>query len=314
AAFGIGSTGRTGSIDASVDGFMNIASVTKTLTAITAIRLLKKNGINIDSTIGKWLPASWPKNDKISKLKFKQLLTHTSGIRTGNTSWNDLKQVVANAPEGNTDYVYANANFALFRAMLPKLDNNLTFEYWETHMTEENFNNWMSTLYISLVNNYVIENAGITERTCSPVSGTNYTMHNEAPQSLVSVALGDWKQSCGGGGFFMTTMDLSRIIVYMTHSNKILSDNDRALMDENRLGWNRVVAVTGGTALGHGGGLYEDIDNSGGVTAGDVGLQTLIMKFPNKVELALGINSIGNDWRNTNSIVQTAYNDAWVLE
>ena len=314
AAFGIGATGRTGSVDADVNGYMNIASVTKTLTAITAIRLLKKNGINIDSTIGKWLPASWPKNDKISKLKFRQLLTHTSGIRTGTTTWSALRTVVANAPEGTTDYAYANANFALFRAMLPKLDNNLTFEYWETHMTEDNFDNWMSTLYISLVNNYVISNAELSERTCSPVSGTNYTMHNEAPQSLVSVPVGDWKQTCGGGGFYLTTMDLAKIMVYMTHSNKILSDNDRALMDDNRLGWNRIVPVIGGTALGHGGGLYEDVDNSGGVTPGDAGLQTLIIKFPNDVELALGINSIGNDWRNTNGIVQTAFNDAWVLE
>jgi len=314
AAFGLGATDRTGSVNASIDGYMNIASVTKTFTAITALRLFSKNGINIDSTIGKWLPDSWPQNDKIRKLKFKQLLTHTSGIRTGTTTWAALKQVVANAPESTTDYSYANANFALFRAMLPKLDNKYTFEYKETNMTETNFNSWMSSLYIELVNIYVISNAELSERTCSPIVGVNYTMHNEAPQSLVSVALGDWKETCGGGGFFMTTRDLAKIIVFMTHTNKILSDKDRAIMDDNLLGWNRNFPVTGGNALGHGGGLYDDFDNSGGVTPGDPGLQSLIIKFPNKVELALGINSIGNNFRNTNLIVQTAYNDAWVLE
>lgn len=314
AAVGSGGTYSGTSVSARVNGYMNIASVTKTLTAVTAIRLLSKNGINIDSTIGKWLPDTWKKNPAISNLKFKQLLTHTSGIREGSTTWSALKQVVASAPEGTTDYSYANANFALFRAMLPKLDNSLTFQYWETHMTEENFNKWMSKLYIELVNKYVLSNAGISERGCKPVSGSDFTMHNEAPSRLISVAVGDWTESSGGGGFYLTTVDLARLMVYLTHSNSILGDKDRALMDGNRLGWNRIVAVKDGTALGHGGGLYNDSDKSGNFSPGDPGLQTLIIKFPNNVELALGINSVGDDWRNTNGIIKTAYDNAWVIE
>ena len=314
AAVGLGGSGRTGNLPADVNAYVNIASVTKMFTAVTVIDLLQKNGLKVDSTIGKWLPKSWSRNAAISKLTFRQLLTHKSGIRTGVTTWSSLKSVVANPPEGDTSYSYANANFALFRAMLPKLDNPLTFEYWENGMTEADFQEWMSNLYINMVNNYVFENAGLSKRACVNPGSSTLTMMNEAPNNLVSVAHDDWTNTCGGGGFFLTTMDMARIIVYMTHSNKILSDNQRALMDDNRFGLNRSFSVTGGTALGHGGGLYSDSDGSGDYNPGDPGLQTLLIKFPNKVELALCINSIGNDWRNTNSIVQAAYNAAWVVE
>lgn len=314
AAVGLGGSGRTGNIPADVNAYVNIASVTKMFTAVTVLDLLSKNGLKVDSTIGRWLPDTWPSNAAIRKLTFRQLLTHKSGIRTGVTTWSSLKNVVANPPEGDTSYSYANANFALFRAILPKLDNPHTFEYWEDGMTENDFQEWMSNLYINMVNNYVFENAGLTKRECVNPGGNTHTMMNEAPFSLVSVANGDWTNTCGGGGFYLTTMDMARVMVYMTHSNKILSDNQRTLMDDNRFGLNRAFSVTGGTALGHGGGLYDDFDNSGGYNPGDPGLQTLLIKFPNKVELALCINSIGNDWRNTNAIVQTAYNAAWVIE
>jgi D-alanyl-D-alanine carboxypeptidase len=74
-----------------------------------------------------------------------------------------------------------------------------------------------------------------------------------------------------------------------------------------RRGYNRVFAVSDGIALGHGCLLYA----GGGKKT--PGLRTLIMKFPNKVELALAINSTDEGAkRNINTIVQTAYNNAWV--
>ncbi|RZM11492.1 MAG: hypothetical protein EOO88_46810 [Pedobacter sp.] len=78
-------------------------------------------------------------------------------------------------------------------------------------------------------------------------------------------------------------------------------------MDTERIGFNRVFTVKDGVALGHGGLLYA----SGGLKT--PGLRTLIIKFPNNVELSLAINSTDEGAkRDINTIVQTAYNGAWV--
>ena len=44
---------------------------------------------------------------------------------------------------------------------------------------------------------------------------------------------------------------------------------------------------------------------------GDAGLQTLVMKFPNNVELVLVINSIPGAYRSLSSFVRVAYDNAW---
>ena len=67
-------------------------------------------------------------------------------------------------------------------------------------------------------------------------------------------------------------------------------------------------------AYGHGGALYSDVNQSDSLDVGDVGLQTLIMKFPARVQLALSINSVDSTWRNTSGIVKAAFDAAWVKE
>ncbi|WP_018627722.1 serine hydrolase domain-containing protein [Niabella aurantiaca] len=312
---GIGSTPAAGDMPANVDAYVNIASVTKTLTAITTIKLLEKRKLGINTKIGMWLPKSWAQHEDIKNLTFKDLLTHSSGIRGSNTSWDTLKKVVSSpitAPKKPASY--SNINFALFRAMLPKINNPVAFGNWELALSEKDFDSWMSKEYIALVQEYVFDKAGLGIRNCKPVENKTFQMLNEAPARLEGRSHGDWTELCGGGGFVLTTTDLARIIVFLTHTEELLSKQQKQMMDNERLGWNGVFAVTGGTAYGHGGALYVDRNGVKGPQIGDIGLQTLIIKLPANVELALSINSVGEGWRNTNSIVKEAYNASWVDE
>ncbi|MBZ4189445.1 serine hydrolase domain-containing protein [Niabella beijingensis] len=315
AAFGVGSTPGAGNLSANVDAYVNIASITKTLTAITTIKLLEKRKLGINTKIGMWLPKSWAQHDDIRNLTFKQLLTHTSGIRGSNTSWDSLKQVVGspiNAPQ--TPASYSNINFALFRAMLPKINNPVAFGNWELALSPKDFDSWMSKQYIALVQEYVFDKAGLGTRNCKPVEGKTLQMLNQAPARLEGRSHGDWTELCGGGGFVLTTTDLARIIVFLTHTEQLLSKQQKQMMDTERLGWNGVFAVTGGTAYGHGGALYSDRNGVKGPQIGDLGLETIIVKLPAQVELALTINSVGDGWRNMYGLVKEAYNASWVEE
>ncbi|MFA6060250.1 MAG: serine hydrolase domain-containing protein [Taibaiella sp.] len=244
---GIGSIQRSDTIPFSINSFINIASVTKTLTATTFIQFMRYRDITIDSTIGKWLPDSWPQNEQIRNITFKQLLTHTSGIRSSSTGWSDLKGVVANALEGPQSPSYSNVNLALFRAMLPKMNNLNLFTTNENNMSTGGFENWMSNRYIMIMQDNIFKKIDLQNRGCVALPG-QMQMFNEIPNVMKTDVTGDWTNFCGGGGFYLTTKDLSKFIVYLTHSNEFITDSERTLMDNEGLGWRQRPGVTGGTA------------------------------------------------------------------
>lgn len=312
-AAGIGSILRNDTMPFTINSFINIASVTKTLTTTTFIQFMRYRDITIDSTIGKWLPDSWSKNPQISNITFKQLLTHTSGIRTSRTGWANLKSVVANPLEGPQTRSYSNVNLALFRAMLPKMNNLNLFLTNENNMSTADFESWMSDRYIMIMQDNIFKKMDLQNRGCAVVPN-QVQMFNEIPNALKTDATGDWTNWCGGGGFYLTTKDLSKFIVYLTHTNEFLTDSERTLMDNEGLGWWQKLGVTGGTAYGHDGGLIGDLNDSGTLDPSEPGLQTLIIKFPNKVELALTINSVPDTWRNLYGVATSAFNSAWVME
>jgi hypothetical protein len=87
-------------------------------------------------------------------------------------------------------------------------------------------------------------------------------------------------------------------------------------MDDNRFGWDPSDSfnTSHGQAFGKDGALFWDNNTDGQISGGDSGLQTWVGKFPNGVELALSVTSVGASWRSFPSIVKNAYEAAWVEE
>lgn len=91
---------------------MNIASISKTITAVAVLQLLEMNGLSVHDPVGPWLPSDWTKSygfDNPQTLSFYDLLTHRSGIKQtiqqinlfdqafaalDLVTWNGLKAVV----------------------------------------------------------------------------------------------------------------------------------------------------------------------------------------------------------------------------
>jgi len=105
---------------------MNIASVTKTLTAVAALKLLAARHMSIDTPIYSYLPRSWILGQNVKTITFRALLTHTSGIRSSHdlaTSYDDLRTLIAQGINlSDQVYHYQNQNFALFRILIPYLN------------------------------------------------------------------------------------------------------------------------------------------------------------------------------------------------
>ena len=107
-----------------VDVRSNAASVTKTMTAVAALKLLAAKNVSVTSSISAYLPNGWTLGTGVSAITFAELMTHTSGIRTpantGNTYAN-LKTVMAQNITTKASQ-YDNNNFALFRILFTYLN------------------------------------------------------------------------------------------------------------------------------------------------------------------------------------------------
>lgn len=318
ASFGFGSINPSGNgtVPVSIHQDINIASLTKTFTAMAAIKLLNEKGVLLHFPIGPWLPNKWQKSNSISQITFKELLTHTSGIRMSSFTWDSIQSLVSNPVSSDKSYSYANANFALFRALIPKLNDANEFNIKENALSSDLFREWMSKTYIELMNSLVFNPAQVYNASCN-IDRNKTTIQGFSelnPQILNPVSFGDWTELSGGGGFYLTPRELAQMMAYLVHSTSILNKDQKKLMDDNLLGWdpNDTYETSYGTTYGKDGFLYRDLDSDGQVSGGDSGLQTWFGKFPNNVELVITVNSIGSSARNLSNITQNAYVNAWV--
>lgn len=296
---------------------INVASVTKALTAVAVFQLMKKNNLSITDKIGPWLPTYFNATQTIKDLTFEELMTHSSGIREGSTGFDTMIAVVRRplADPLKTKNQYANMNFALFRAMIPYLRDKSAAALQESTMLPANpsgFETWLSNAYIGYMQSNVFTPIGLGVTNCKPSAGTAQAFSEPSGPAQAIANLTDWTEVSGGGGYFMSVMEMARFNVFLAHTNDILSEEQRSIMDSKYMGWdtwNSRMTVAG-RSYGKDGALRWDNDGNG-LDAGDAGLQTLIVKYPNKVELALAINSLSGGWRSLSGMAATAYDAAW---
>lgn len=106
----------------------NVASVTKTITAVAVLKLLAAKGVSVTSPIYPYLPSSWTLGPNVKTITFAELLTHTSGIRENfspntDTTYANLQSLIQQGIQlSDKVYSYQNANFALFRIIIPYLN------------------------------------------------------------------------------------------------------------------------------------------------------------------------------------------------
>ncbi len=300
---------------------INMASVSKTITAVGVLQLLKKNNLTVDSSIGRWLPGYWNAATAIKKLTFVELLTHSSGINEFSSSYDSLKATVARGldnpakPAG----VYANANFGIFRIIIPYLVDRNAAITKETSMVPGNttgFETWLSQEYLKYMQAKVFTPIGIANATCTPSANTAMGFNENTGGPVDQVVTGvntDWLHTSGGGGYYLSVLEVARFQAYLAHTDILLDQTQRSQMNSKLLGWdsNDSPNTDKGQAYGKGGALYWDLNNNQGPDVGEAGLQTLIVRFPHKIELTLAVTSIPGNWRTFSSMVRNAYNNSW---
>lgn len=185
----------------------NAASVNKTMTAVAALKLLAAKNVSVTSSISPYLPKSWTLGQGVSAITFAELLTHTSGIRdtlSPDTSYANLKATMAQKIlPANKVGNYQNANFALFRIMIPYLNGfNDTGVQDIAAATDQRYLDYMNSVY-----------APDIKITCKP--GVKPVLsYPYPPGSTHGTDWGDWTDLCGSGGVQLSVHEMG---VFMAH-------------------------------------------------------------------------------------------------
>ena len=287
---------------------MQVASVSKTLTAIVTLRLLADRGLTPDTTIGAWLPSHWPRGAGVNALRFRDLMTHRSGFAQNNAPGSDyasLRTVVGMAVGAN-GFDYSNANFGLLRVLVARLAGVDAAAYGEFdggQLTAAVFMFRAQQLYgdIGVPFHCSTEATAPTRQYRYPDDGTSGYL--EPDRTL----------QCGGYGVNISAQNLARVLSFWRYTNDLLPTSMRntmrsqylGLMDPANYGFAQGVF---GVYQGHGG----DWDH------GSDGLDTCMYSFPNLIEAAVVVNSSRKTTGGYTpvshqcSVLKWAYEGAWV--
>jgi CubicO group peptidase (beta-lactamase class C family) len=269
---------------------MNIASLSKPLTATAVMKMLfDRQDLSLESSIWPYLPSHWDIVPTLENLTFRECLAHTTGITASGTSVDALKETWTNGGifiQG--DYFYSNQNFAIFRLILPKI-------FYPTEMgqveidfpgDDDKINEVASDYYIQIMNDMVFSKAGIVSAVPNQTGDDAAYLYNYPNGSLSGIDPGDWTLSCGGGGWNLSSYELLAYMSYFRHATNMVPTSVRDQMFDESLGY-RDYNTTHGMAYWHGGALTYGTPARG--------MYGFVFYFPNKVDLAVMMNSRRDD-------------------
>lgn len=278
------------------DDRISIASVSKTITAITLLKLLNEKSIDVDASIAPYLPKSIKPHSSIQTITFRELLTHTSGIRwagepdyalmvkdlaEGINPANKKKNCKNNAP----GVCYNNTNFGLMRILIPYIENG--------YEPPANTNDYAkSYLYgiktMDATYKRVFEPLGIKGVFCTSSSDGNAALSYQFPQPIQKGQdWGDMTATNAYRGWNLSASQMSKVIGALVFGEKLMPAALRDKMLSEQLGiWHS--DVNGLDEFSHGG-WHPGNPTPGQYNLGEVG--TVIVAYSNGISVALMVNS-----------------------
>ena len=221
----------------------NIASASKTITAVAVIRMLASKGLTVDTKISPYIYSEWSKGQNISQLTFRHLLTHTSGLAQagdcgGKIDYAGIKSMIAGGVSTTNigKPKYGNCNFAMIRELMLVLSGASLKPDGDQRASQS------ASAYIAYVNANVLQPVGVPTSICKPVSGTNEVLsYKNSPGSAAGTDWGDWTLTCGGGGWVLSANDVFKVTNDIATGSTLLTATQRQAMIQGNLGWDSAV-------------------------------------------------------------------------
>lgn len=275
-----------------LDTKMHIASMSKTIATMAFLHLAAEKGIKTTDRILPYLPPAWAKGENINQITFRDLMTHRSGIiGLGNNcvngaftenNWLGFKQLlqqgVKTANRGN--YCYQNANFGLFRVLIPGI---LGYQFTGNDGTDDQ---QTQQRFMDYVQKNVFEKVGISNVSANQPTGDPTYSYAYPYTGVAGWNPGNFTSTVGAYGWHLTPSEAGKLFatVLSTTDQSVLTTAWKDTLFNNRLG-----TFAGTTADGaiqyHDGWWFLKLAQYQGV-------RTAWMRFPNEVVAVLFVNAL----------------------
>jgi len=281
-----------GQKDFTPDTKLHIASMTKTITAMAFLKAVSQKGLKTSDLIAPYLPPSWKLGAGVDKITFGDLLTHKSGISGlsssclngayGENIYTGLKSLMALGVTSRGNYCYQNANFGLFRILIPRI---LGYTFTGNDATDD-----LQTQqrFLAFLQQEIFEKAGIQNALAAfPVNNPTYTYNFPLTVDQRGWNPGSFGPVLGGYGMYLTATEAGKIyaLALSSGSNEVLTPALADSLIVKNLGCYKATSNLG-TMVYHDGWWYEVLTPSGR------GLRTIWVKFPNNLTCVVFVNAL----------------------
>jgi len=269
---------------------MNMASVSKFVTAIAAVRLLRANNLALTTTIGPFLPQYWARGTGSDSVSFHTLLRHEAGFDagatdSGNGDFAAAKSAIAKGPTASLvgNFTYRNVNFAILRILFATLTGTLTAGSKPPsvlNMTEDSFWDLVSGLsYETTVNDTVFAPASIDPHDHS--SPPNAALAYGTPPATPGMPMVDGLGGSGASGWHLSIGELARLLNEFRAGAMMSQSRARQILAQ-RYGLDVPFSTRAGTVHW----------KRGRRMSGQQGMDSGVWLMPGDIDLAVYINSI----------------------
>jgi len=205
---------RAGSAAWSLSTRMHVASVSKLVTAIAAVKMLDERNLSFDTKIGPYFPTYWTVGPNSADITFRDLLTHRAGFTDTYYDGNYptfkgqiANGVVANPTKGN----YTNGSFSLVRVLNATMTNEVPRNaylppYLSGAQRDAVWDQLTSTAFERYVAQKVFAPSGVSGVASTPTAGSAFAYSNRPDTS--GWDSGELQTQLGGAGFRVSVNDL----------------------------------------------------------------------------------------------------------
>lgn len=299
--FGKARTSADGNANMTAHTPINVASISKTITTVAALRALEDNpDVDLDDAVAPYLPLTWELGPGMDEVTFRELLSHTSGIEFSggqeDQSYVSLRDVVEEGVTGAKTYKYSNVGISLFRILIPNIQDEFSAPVDISQADR------FAYIYRSYVMNKVFGPMDLTEAYLNEPDDAAF-LYAFPDDGTRGIRTGNWTLTAAAGGWYLSAHELARFLAHLRYNDAILSPESRAIMDEENLGWTETLDGDHGTYHAKGGALNYDNPIKG--------VRTIIINFPYGVQASVVVNSTEGQGYNLHAILRDAYDDAW---
>jgi CubicO group peptidase (beta-lactamase class C family) len=294
---------------------MEIASTTKTFTALATLMLLERNGLSVDTKVNGYFPYDWNRGSGWQNVTFRMLLSHRSGMKQQigtdpnfTTSWAGVQYAIGKPIQADNSYAYTNMNYSALRVLIPRL-----WKLAEPTNGQPSLNSTNSgQIVMAFSNKYILGPAGIGGVSCASTPNTALAYDGNDSQLAGSPfeLSGSQLEECHGNrGLVLSAVEVAKFHDAL-RNGKIASQAVRDLMENKsghymgELGYDPGSNDEGTDRVGsfyHGGDLFGGVRET----------HTCGAKLPNGFSMGLLMNSPNNTGMVNCRILINAYLAGW---